>query len=285
MSTVYKTESFQLTSPDVGDTFHIDVSLPDVYEVAVKQDWPVAYVLDGNLAFHLAATTNALCGRDLLDPQMKPAIVVGIGYPNPSDLSLLRVRDFTPQGSVDDWFADVYLPLTGKRAESGGADAFLAFIQQQLHPEICSRYRVRGDTAAIFGDSYGGLFTLYALLQQASLFDRYWIGSPGVFGAALPLLDRLAPRLDAGFEHNTRIAVTLGAEERHRSVQGLLQEEIYQHIASSYDRIVATLQAVERTNLSVAAKEFASETHTSVFPASFTYAWRFLMHPDSAGLQ
>ena len=279
MSTVYATESFELDAPQVGQSFHIDVSLPDGYDAAKGQEWPVAYVLDGNLAFHLAATVSSLCGRDLLDPAMKPAVVVGIGYPNPADLSLLRVRDLTPEGAVDDWFADVYVALAGKRAESGGADNFLSFIQQELHPEICRRYRVRGETAAIFGDSYAGLFTFYALLQGAPLFDRIWIGSPGVFGAGLPLLDRLPDRLDEGFDRKTRIALTLGSGERHRSVGGVLQEEIYQQIALSYDRIVAALEECDSENLSVGAHEFEGETHTSVFPASFTYAWRFLMRP------
>ncbi len=139
MSTVYRTEPFQLVSPKVGNTFHIDVSLPDVYDVATKQDWPVACVLDGNLVFHLAATTSALCGRDLLDPEMKPAIVFGIGYPDPSDLSLLRVSDLAPNDSVDDWFAVVFRPLSGQRVARGGAGAILHFISHQLHREVCAR--------------------------------------------------------------------------------------------------------------------------------------------------
>lgn len=280
MPEVYRTESFTLESSSIEQRFHIDVSLPDGYDAAEGRKWPVAYVLDGNLAFHLAATVNSLCGRDLLDRAMRGAVVVAIGYPNPADLALLRVRDLTPKGTVDDWFADVYAGVAGRRAESGGADAFLDFIQERLHPEICARYRVRGETAAIFGDSYGGLFTLYALLERAPLFDRFWIGSPGVFGAGRALLDRLPPRLDAGFERDTRIVLTLGSEERHASVGGALPEEIYQQIAVSYDRILDALGESAAKQLAWTSREFEGETHTSVFPAAFTYAWRFLMRSE-----
>ncbi len=279
MTPVYKTESFILHAAEIGQDFQIEVSLPDAYESQPETAWEVAYVTDGNLAFNLASTVNSLCGRDILDPAMRAAIVVGIGYPDPADLSLLRVRELTPQGSVDDWFANVYVALAGKPAESGGAAKFLAFIEGQLHEEICRRYRVRNDAAALFGDSYGGLFTFYAMLQPASLFDRFWIGSPGVFGAGNYLLDQLPARLDAGFSRPTRVALTLGGEERHASVGGVLQEEIYQQIAVSYDRILADLQNASDANFAFAAREFEGETHTSVFAPSFSFAWRYLMHP------
>ena len=277
MPPVYPVESFELESAAIGQRFHIDVSVPDGYDGS--SDWPVAYFVDGNLAFNLAATVNSLCGRDLLDPGMKAAIVVGIGYPNAKDLSLLRVRELTPAGTVDDWFARIYEQMSGNPVATGGADAFLAFIQDQLHPEICRRYRVAGETAALFGDSYGGLFTFYALLREAPLFDRYWIGSPGVFGAGLALFDQLPDRLARGFDQPMRLSLTLGEKERHRSVGKVMAEEIYQEIARSYDRIVVALEGCRDPNLFFDAREFPGETHTSVFPASLTHAWRYLMRP------
>ncbi len=277
MATVYPTESFELYAPEIGQRFHIDVALPDDYHQNPERSYPVAYTLDGNLMFHLVAMTNSLCARDVLDPGVGPAIVVGIGYPNPSELSVLRVRDYTPEGSVDDWFAEVYVALTGRKAESGGAAAFLKFISVDLHAAVAQRYRLRGETATLLGDSYGGLFSYYAFLEAAERFDRYWLGSPGVFGAGAPLLDRLPERLAAGFGCETRVSVTLGSVERHGSVAGTLPQEIYQEMAQSYDVIAAALAAHDGSNLLVDAREFADETHVSVLAPALTHAWRFLM--------
>jgi predicted alpha/beta superfamily hydrolase len=280
MSTVYATESFDLYCPVIGQRFRIHVALPDGYHEQTESAWPVAYVLDGNLMFHLAAMTSSICARDLIDGGVGPAIVVGIAYPDPAEFGLLRVRDFTPPGSVDDWFAEAYVALAGKRAESGGADDFLSFIMDALDDQIRRRYRVQGDSAAILGDSYGGLFTYYAMLRQAPLFDRYWIGSPGIFGAGRYLLDQLEERLARGFERETRIALTLGGEERLGSIGDALPEEIYQAIAASYDLIGAALDRFDGRNLDFRCREFDGETHVSVLAPALTYAWRFLMRAD-----
>lgn len=164
MSTVYKSASFTIDSPEIGGAFRIDVGFPDGYSPSAHTRWPVAYVLDGNMAFHLAALTNVRSTRDWLDSSVRPALVVAIGYPNPRDLGPLRVTDLTPEGTVEGWFADIFIPLTGEAATSGGADAFLSFIEDRLHPEICSSYRAMPEGAAIFGHSFGGLFALNAFL-------------------------------------------------------------------------------------------------------------------------
>ena len=276
MSTVYPVESFQIKARHIDQTFHIDVALPTSYASGSDRTFPIAYVLDGNMAFHTAANIASLCARDIMEPGLPEAIVVGIGYPNPADLSLLRVRDLTPPDSVDDWFADVYRASAGRRAESGGAHEFLEFIQTELHADIARRYRVE-PTAAIFGDSYGGLFTYYALLARAELFDRYWIGSPGVFGSGTYLLEQLQGRLSAGFERPTRVCLTLGALERSGTVHGILREEIYQQIASAYDHLLAAFNRSPTPNLAVTHHEFPDETHISVFPVALMRAWRELM--------
>lgn len=276
-TTTYAVESFGLDCDTIGQTFHIDVSLPAGYADDPEREWPLAYVLDGNLMFHYAAMTAGLCARDVLDRGVEPAIVVGIGYPDASEASILRVRDFTPPDCLDDWFADVYVWLAGRRAEGGRAPDLLAFLQDQLDPEIRRRYRVRGDAAALFGDSYGGLFAYYALIENAATFDRYWLGSPGIFGAAARLLPALADRLTAGFEREMRVCMTLGSIERHGSVGGSLPHEMYQEMAASYDTLDAAFGDCRDPNLVYDAREFDGESHVSVVGPALMHAWRFLM--------
>ena len=273
-------ETFDLKAKHIDQVFRMQVALPVAYEMDPEAQFPIVYVTDGDLSFGLAATCSMLTTTDLIEPGVSPAIIVGIGYDKPWQMGVLRVRDFTPENSVDDWFADAYIELAGRRPESGGADAFIDFLVDELHPEVLSRYRIAGDTAALMGDSYGGLFTFYNLLRGTSLFDRLWLGSPGVLGCGRYLLDQLPERLAVGLNRPTRVYASLGELERTGSIGGALAEEIYQDIASSYAVIDAALSACDDPNLCYASKEFEGETHSSVVPAAFCRAYRFLMRSE-----
>ena len=78
-----------------------------------------------------------------------------------------RARDFTPTRVASD-------------ASSGGADAFLDFLEQQLIPFIDQTYRTNPADRAILGHSHGGLFALYAMQQRPKLFQRVVASSPTI---------------------------------------------------------------------------------------------------------
>jgi hypothetical protein len=63
--------------------------------------------------------------------------------------------------------------------QSGGGPKFFQFIKKELIPFINSGYRVTEDRTLI-GSSLGGLFTLYALFNDPSLFHRYVLTSPSL---------------------------------------------------------------------------------------------------------
>ncbi|MDP6810388.1 MAG: alpha/beta hydrolase-fold protein [Pseudomonadales bacterium] len=277
---MFEYETFDLKAKHIDQVFRIQIAYPVTYNLDPEAQFPVMYVTDGDLSFGLGATCMMLGSMDLIEPGVSPAIIVGVGYDDPSQMSVLRVRDFTPENSVDDWFADSYIQMAGRRAESGGADAFIDFMVNELHPEILSRCRVQGDTAALMGDSYGGLFTFYNLLKGTPLFDRLWLGSPGVLGCGHYLLDLLPERLEAGFEQPTRVFASLGELERTGSIGEAFPEEIYQDLAGSYAVIDKHLSACSDPNLRYEGKEFEGETHSSVVPAAFSRAYRFLMRND-----
>jgi len=54
----------------------------------------------------------------------------------------------------------------------------LAFIRDELVPSIEAKYNVSAGDRAWGGYSLGGLFGLYALLNDGSPFQRFLIGSP-----------------------------------------------------------------------------------------------------------
>src|SRR5262249_58146992 len=62
----------------------------------------------------------------------------------------------------------------------GRAAQFLAFLEEELRPVIDEHYRTDPAGTGLFGYSYGGLFTLFALMRGSTVFRRDGAGHPGV---------------------------------------------------------------------------------------------------------
>jgi len=137
----------------LGEERPILVDLPTGYEFTQTR-FPVLFLLDGLGNFHHATATADFLARSGKIPQM---IVVGI--PNTA-----RTRDLTPT-SVED------------RSTSGGAPAFLEFIEDELIPYLDDRYRTQ-PYRVLFGHSLGGTFVVYTMFSEPDLFDAYIAASP-----------------------------------------------------------------------------------------------------------
>jgi predicted alpha/beta superfamily hydrolase len=126
--------------------------------------FPVVYLLDGQWDFPLV---QSIYGEQYYDGFIPGLIVVGItwGGVHPKYDSL-RARDFTPS------------PVKAT-PYGGNAANFLQFIKKELIPFIKSKYRVNDDRTLV-GSSLGGLFTLYTMFNETSLFNRYCLTSPAV---------------------------------------------------------------------------------------------------------
>jgi hypothetical protein len=158
------TESCTINSSYESQEFSIFIGLPPSYATS-NRTFPVLYVLDGNLEFPLV---KSVCELLWLGREISEAILVGIGYPvrNLDETVPLRTRDLTP---------------TVKGEGTGGAERFLHFIQRELIPFVDANYRTDPNLRALFGDSRGGLFALYALFNTSEAFHRYLIGSPSMW--------------------------------------------------------------------------------------------------------
>ena len=269
-------DAFEMQAKHIDQVYRIQVALPMNYALDMDTRFPVIYVTDADMVFGTASEIGFLAEQDSLAPNIAPAIIVGIGYDDPAMLGFNRTRDFTPEDVLDDWFIDYQEQSLGIPVVTGGADAFLDFIENELHPEIRSRYRVEGDTAALMSNSMGGVFGYYAFLKNSALFDRYWIGSPAIFGRGTYLVEQLPERLEAGFDRPTHIYMSLGEYERTRTANGL-QGDMFQQAAGSYTTINEQLSKIKDPNFSYESKEFEGETHNSVVPAAMSRAYRFLM--------
>lgn len=86
---------------------------------------------------------------------------------------------------------DLTPPTPEPKENHGGADTFLRFIETQVKPLVRSTILPKSTIGreALFGHSYGGLFTLYTMFNSPSLFNCYFAGSPSSWYENFVLLD------------------------------------------------------------------------------------------------
>lgn len=164
------TTSFDMTGRN-GHQYRIMVYFPE--EDPPAGGWPVLYVLDGDAYFPIAATmAGNLAGSG--ESGVGDGVVVAIGYTD----DVRRDLDYTIRTPARPAGADTYLY---PEIPTGGADAFLDFIQNELKPRIEGQWRVDRARQTLVGHGYGGLFTLHALFTRPDSFTNYVASSPSIW--------------------------------------------------------------------------------------------------------
>ena len=135
----------------------IQVLLPEGYKPGSQEKYDVLYLLDGDSNLQ---TISAIQQFIQNHSGMPPVIMVAV-------FNTDRNRDLSPTH------------IAGM-ASSGGADKFLAFLKKELVPYINKSYPV-SDNAILYGHSFGGLFAMYALLEEPLLFKYYLAVDPSFF--------------------------------------------------------------------------------------------------------
>jgi predicted alpha/beta superfamily hydrolase len=269
------TEYFEMESTSVGARFAVWVTTSPTYAQDEQVTYPVLYVTDGNFSLGQTAPLAAM-QSDLLFP-IAPYLQVTIGYAgaDAQDWGRVRNRDLVPPGepippamrgsleaAVENQLmtraeAEAYLDeLSNTRA-----DAFLSFITDELHPEISRRYRVAPEGHGLFGYSYGGLFTLYALLTGCSLFTAYGAGSPGIASPESLALSLVEQPLDLS---GKRLHLTINGPE----MTGELP--IYRQLGRGFTLFVESLRS--RDSGLALTTQVLGETHlTGLQPAFLSF--------------
>ncbi len=156
------TELRTLTSAKIGQRYELLISLPEDYATSGRS-YPVLYVLDG-WHFPLMAF---LQGNNIYSKRIPPVIIVNVSQGSSGDVMALRARDFTPT-------------KTSREPGSGGAAAFLDFLEHELIPFVDRTYRTIPSDRGLLGHSYGGLFAIYCMEERPTLFQRIVAASPSV---------------------------------------------------------------------------------------------------------
>jgi predicted alpha/beta superfamily hydrolase len=206
---VPKAEQFDVTSKG-GLEYRVFVAAPA--GKAPEGGFPVIYHTDGLgnfLALH-AALRRQSPGGDA------GAVLVGVGYPGDGEKAFAarRTLDLTPPTS-EEWLKSLPRggPPTGK---TGGNDAFLAFLEDELKPVIEKKHPIDRTRQALFGHSFGGLFALHVLFNKPDAFQTYLASSPSIWWNDRSLLAEekafVEKYADTGVK--ARLLVTVGTWEQ-----------------------------------------------------------------------
>ncbi|WP_196892697.1 alpha/beta hydrolase-fold protein [Aureivirga marina] len=136
------------------------IHLPRNYKETKK--YPVTYIIDGEVFLPTVANFHEFYSGGFI-PEM---ILIGIS--NQKN----RTRDLTTSKIKKKYG----MPFKEKNGE---AENFLKFISEELIPQIELKYSVT-NYRTLIGHSYGGLFTIYTLINKPELFANYLAIDPSL---------------------------------------------------------------------------------------------------------
>ena len=186
-----------IKSEVLGEERVILVRTPPGYERSTER-FPVLYMTDGDAHLLHTSGTISFLARNGRIPEM---ILVGITNTD-------RTRDLTPTRAS---FNEAGQTNNNPFPTSGGADKFLKFIETELIPQIEGKYRTQ-PYRILAGHSFGGLFTIHALISRPELFNAYISVSPALNWDNNLVLKRAEEFFKGRKEWNRTLYVTLGNE-------------------------------------------------------------------------
>ncbi|MFB6454925.1 alpha/beta hydrolase-fold protein [Chitinophaga sp. Hz27] len=190
-------------SPTLHEERYLQIWLPHDYDTTKKYD--VLYVLDAEM---LGRFIPPIISFEEENELMPPVIVVGVRNNYWYDIGKdSRERDLLP---------------------SNQADKFLSFLGKELMPYINSRYST-SDKNILFGHSYGGLFVIYTLLDQPTLFSNYIASDPALWWNEGALLIRAKKQLPV-VPHRTTVFIggrngAIGAAFGIKEIDSLIKKD------------------------------------------------------------
>ncbi|MFC0518099.1 alpha/beta hydrolase-fold protein [Mucilaginibacter angelicae] len=202
------------------------VILPPGYKPGSAEKYDVMYVLDGS---DWNTGTIAQIQHFVEDQGfMPPTIIVSIIEPD-------RNADLAPT-HLDTW------------KNSGGADKFLGFLKNELIPYINKQYPSNGDNT-LWGHSLSGMFVLYALVTEPTLFKSFIAIDPSAWWDNNYVLKMAAAKLSTLPFQNTTLFIA-GRETTLSSMK------------------IDTLETILKNNAPASLKwkldVYSGETHGSV---------------------
>lgn len=251
-----------------GMEYELCIALPSGYEDTTVT-YPVVYMLDAYEIFGLQLQTYQ---QLIFFETVPPLILVGINYKfegklfyeGLKDYLYIRSRDFTPTHlSLEEiikkhgkGFAN-YVPV------SGGSEKFFRFLREELFPFIESEYRADPNDRGILGYSLGGLFSTYALFNDPTSFQRYFIGSPFLSWDDQAVFDFYEESKFNALKNPVKVYLSIGELEG-------------KELKGSWEQLKNFLEQKKHPNLELKTEILEGELHLSGIGLAHSRAFRRL---------
>lgn len=257
---------FDLAPAAGGEPYRIFLSIP-AGEVP-EQGWPLLVMTDGNATFPFALASLVTQAPYPAATNVGWGVVVAIGYPSDEPYNAQRrAWDLGPPPvkSYPPYFEG------GPPVLIGGTGELLDFIEKQLFPRLAEMVRIDPARRSLFGHSFGGLFTLYALFERPGLFANWIAASPSIYWEGSEILNNEARRqtapgnapflhLSAGEYEGDQLAPF---QYRNEDAGSRLEKRKIERTVSLAEEMAARLDGSAdgiRTEFEI----YAGETHMSV---------------------
>jgi len=231
---LFDTEDRTIFCSIIGREYHLSVWLPESYTTS-NQDYPVIYLLDGDLHFGMAAGLTTLSHWMLGTPEV---IVVGINYDMESYDQFVKLREL-----------DFKIPEVSGAPADSYANLFLDALTQEMIPFIEENYRAVPSDRCLMGYSSSGFFVLYALFNQPNAFRRYLSGSGD--------LDIIYPYL-IKHDQKLREGKTNGPIQLYLSVG-----ELEENLIPSFHDLISFLEYGKYPGLILITEIYKGERHSA----------------------
>lgn len=196
---------FTLTCEASGVVHAVRVDVPHRYDSI--EGAPLVLCLDGAWT---AGTVRDATRVMSMSREAPEAVVVSLSFTDEkmSDYVASRAKWYCPT----QWTPPRMTGVKDIPAEElGHASVLLGFLRDQLLP------RLQADFAFgerwIIGHSFSGLFGLYTLFHEPSLFDKYLLASPSIWWDDRVMLDIEAAYAESHDDLPARVFLTAGEQE------------------------------------------------------------------------
>lgn len=154
---IFLGKHYKMHSEKINEEREFFVSVPESYNNSDK-GYPLLYLMDGENNF----STGLIGGIRFLEMlgEIPELIIVGV-------INTDRTRDVFP----------MKLQFRSGRTGGGGADNYLAFFSEELHPFINKNYRTAG-YKIFYGTSNSAYTAIYEMFKNPANYDAYLASSP-----------------------------------------------------------------------------------------------------------
>ena len=213
-TTESQTEQFQnrivdsIFSKTLSESRDFWVRLPDNFQPDNDEKYAVIYLMDG---FSLESTLEAVYGN-YWGHYLPHMILVGVSNRKKRTRDLTTSQIKMRRGSAFDY-------------ETGGAETFTKFMEEELIPYIDSKYPTIAYRTLI-GHSHAGQFTINMLVNHAHLFQNYIAIDPTLDWDNQKLLKQAKEKFKTEDYHGKSLFVSLAAEMLHMQNESITIENV-----------------------------------------------------------